>query len=106
MAEAATATEGKPEKLKVDKFADANITLLKFSGTIDEEFSGKKLAGTLTDVGSDDKFSRPAYAARSANARVGKQRSDAFGEARGNTIRRYRILSTNVRDDFIEFREG
>ncbi|MCC6996142.1 MAG: PDZ domain-containing protein [Deltaproteobacteria bacterium] len=47
MAEAAAATEGKPEKLKVDKFADGSITLLKFSGTIDEEFSGKKLAGTL-----------------------------------------------------------
>src|SRR5207253_6333935 len=47
MAEALAASEGKPEKLKVDKFADGSITLLKFAGTIDEEFSGKKLAGTL-----------------------------------------------------------
>lgn len=44
----ATAGSGAPEpKLKVDKFADGNITALKFAGTIDEQFSGKQLAANL-----------------------------------------------------------
>jgi anti-anti-sigma regulatory factor len=45
MAEAAVAI---PEpKLKIDKFSDGQITLLKFAGTVDEGFDGDKLAATL-----------------------------------------------------------
>jgi len=38
-------TEGK--KLTIEKFADGDITCLKFSGTIDEQFSGKAVAATV-----------------------------------------------------------
>jgi anti-anti-sigma regulatory factor len=38
-------TDGK--KLAIEKFADASITCLKFSGTIDEQFSGKAVAATV-----------------------------------------------------------
>lgn len=34
-------------KLKIDKFSDGPITCLKFAGTIDEDFEGKKLAGSI-----------------------------------------------------------
>ncbi len=44
----ASATPEEPEqKLKIDKFADGHHVCLKFSGTIDEDFDGKKLAGTV-----------------------------------------------------------
>ena len=36
-----------PPKLSIEKFADGGITCLKFSGTIDEAFEGKKIARTL-----------------------------------------------------------
>ncbi len=35
------------QKLKIDKFADGNIVCLKFEGSIDEDFEGKKLATTV-----------------------------------------------------------
>ncbi|HEY3356499.1 MAG TPA: hypothetical protein VGQ83_24825 [Polyangia bacterium] len=34
-------------KLSIEKFADNQITCLKFSGTIDEQFSGKAVASTI-----------------------------------------------------------
>jgi anti-anti-sigma regulatory factor len=34
-------------KLKIDKFADGQIVCLKFAGTVDEDFDGKKLAATV-----------------------------------------------------------
>jgi anti-anti-sigma regulatory factor len=36
--------EATAPKLTIEKFADANVTCLKFSGTIDEAFEGKKVA--------------------------------------------------------------
>jgi len=36
--------EASAPKLTIEKFADTNITCLKFSGTIDEAFEGKKVA--------------------------------------------------------------
>jgi anti-anti-sigma regulatory factor len=36
-----------PPKLTIEKFADGNISCLKFSGTIDESFEGKKIARSL-----------------------------------------------------------
>jgi anti-anti-sigma regulatory factor len=36
--------EAAPAKLQIEKFADNNITCLKFAGTIDEAFEGKKVA--------------------------------------------------------------
>jgi anti-anti-sigma regulatory factor len=43
-----TAVQGGAEpKLKIDKFAEGAVTCLKFTGTIDEQFDGKKLASTL-----------------------------------------------------------
>ena len=36
-----------PMKLSIDKFADGVIVCLRFSGTIDESFEGKKLAATV-----------------------------------------------------------
>jgi anti-anti-sigma regulatory factor len=38
---------GAEPKLKIDKFAEGGVTCLKFSGTVDEQFDGKKLAATL-----------------------------------------------------------
>ncbi len=38
---------GGESKLKIDKFADGAVTCLKLIGTIDEQFDGKKLAGSL-----------------------------------------------------------
>jgi anti-anti-sigma regulatory factor len=35
------------KKLSIEKFADNQITCLKFSGTIDEQFSGKAIAATI-----------------------------------------------------------
>jgi anti-anti-sigma regulatory factor len=37
-----------PAKLMVEKFADGTIACLKFTGTIDENFEGKKLGGTAS----------------------------------------------------------
>jgi len=37
-----------PAKLMVEKFADGVIACLKFTGTIDESFEGKKLGGTVS----------------------------------------------------------
>ena len=42
--QAPPATEPAAPKLTIEKFADAGITCLKFSGTIDESFDGKKSA--------------------------------------------------------------
>jgi len=66
MAEAAQkvdqAAEGE-QKLRVDKYADGSILCLKFSGTIDEDFDGKKLAAStkaktlLLDLGDIGKIS-------------------------------------------------
>lgn len=39
--------QGAEQKLKIDKFADGQIICLKFSGAIDEDFEGKKLAATV-----------------------------------------------------------
>lgn len=36
-----------PQKLAIDKFADGGIQCLRFSGTVDESFEGKKLAATI-----------------------------------------------------------
>ncbi len=49
MAEAAARemAGGSEPKLKIDKFADGPVTCLKFIGTIDEQFDGKKIAATL-----------------------------------------------------------
>ncbi|HEX4450211.1 MAG TPA: hypothetical protein VH143_05025 [Kofleriaceae bacterium] len=50
-------------KLSIEKFADGPITCLKFSGTIDESFDGKKLANSVDteslvlDVGGAKKIS-------------------------------------------------
>jgi anti-anti-sigma regulatory factor len=41
------ATQLPEPKLKIDKFAEGTVTCLKFIGTIDEQFEGKKLAATL-----------------------------------------------------------
>jgi anti-anti-sigma regulatory factor len=38
---------GQKPKLRVDKVSDGGITLLKLAGTIDEQFEGKKIAGTI-----------------------------------------------------------
>ena len=38
---------GSEPKLAIEKFADGPITCLRFSGTIDEAFDGKKLANTV-----------------------------------------------------------
>jgi anti-anti-sigma regulatory factor len=35
------------QKLKIDKFSDGPVTCLKFVGTIDEQFDGKKIASTV-----------------------------------------------------------
>jgi ABC-type transporter Mla MlaB component len=35
------------QKLKIDKFADGGIVCLKFAGSVDEDFDGKKLAATV-----------------------------------------------------------
>jgi anti-anti-sigma regulatory factor len=45
--QAATTTGGAEPKLKIDKFAEGAVMCLKFGGTIDEQFDGKKLAGTV-----------------------------------------------------------
>ena len=51
------------QKLTVEKFADGGIACLKFSGTIDESFDGKKLGGTakcdtlVLDLGGVKKIS-------------------------------------------------
>jgi anti-anti-sigma regulatory factor len=49
--EAAQQTGGSEQeqelKLKIDKFSDGPITCLKLAGTIDEDFEGKKLAGSI-----------------------------------------------------------
>ncbi|MBT8493932.1 MAG: STAS domain-containing protein [Deltaproteobacteria bacterium] len=51
------------EKLRIDKYADGSILCLKFCGTIDEDFDGKKLASTakaktlLLDLGEVNKIS-------------------------------------------------
>jgi anti-anti-sigma regulatory factor len=43
-----TAAQGGAEpKLKIDKFAEGAVMCLKFTGTIDEQFDGKKLSSTL-----------------------------------------------------------
>ena len=34
------------DKLRVDKYADGQILCLKFSGTVDEDFDGKRLAAS------------------------------------------------------------
>jgi hypothetical protein len=50
MEAAANATPGSstPEpKLKIDKFSEGSVTCLKFLGTVDEQFDGKKLAATV-----------------------------------------------------------
>jgi anti-anti-sigma regulatory factor len=39
--------ESAPPKLTIEKFADGGITCLKFSGTIDEGFDGKKLGRAM-----------------------------------------------------------
>ena len=39
-------TDAEGPKLAIEKFADAEIACLKFTGTIDESFEGKKLGGT------------------------------------------------------------
>ena len=55
--------DGVEEKLKVDKFADGGILCLKFTGTIDEDFDGKRLSGQskaktlLLDMGAVHKIS-------------------------------------------------
>lgn len=45
------AADGQPQaeaqKLSIDKFADGQIVCLKFSGTVDEDFDGKKLSSTV-----------------------------------------------------------
>ena len=46
-AQTASAGAAAEPKLRVEKFADGNITALKFSGMIDEQFSGKALAQSL-----------------------------------------------------------
>ncbi len=52
-----------PAKLMVEKFADGAIACLKFTGTIDESFEGKKLGGTaagdtlVLDLGGVKKIS-------------------------------------------------
>ena len=44
-------TDATPQKLTIEKFADGGIACLKFIGTIDESFEGKKLgASTAGDV--------------------------------------------------------
>jgi anti-anti-sigma regulatory factor len=50
-------------KLAIEKFSEGTITCLRFKGTIDEKFEGKKLAGTIKakklvlDLGQVDKIS-------------------------------------------------
>ena len=44
------AGQGQPEpqqKLKIDKFADGGTVCLKFAGSIDEDFDGKKTASSV-----------------------------------------------------------
>ena len=36
-----------PPKLTIEKFADGGIACLKFNGTIDESFEGKKIARSM-----------------------------------------------------------
>jgi len=56
-------TEPEGPKLAIEKFADAAIACLKFVGTIDESFDGKKLGGTtggdvlVLDLGGVKKIS-------------------------------------------------
>src|SRR6478752_5910392 len=38
---------GAKQKLRIDKFSDGGITCLKLAGTIDEQFDGKKIAGSF-----------------------------------------------------------
>ena len=51
------------QKLTVEKFADGGIACLRFSGTIDESFDGKKLGSTarcdtlVLDLGGVKKIS-------------------------------------------------
>ncbi len=40
-------TQPAEQKLAIDRFADGGIVCLKFTGTIDEDFDGKKTAGTV-----------------------------------------------------------
>ena len=59
----AAPAEGAPPKLTIEKFADGAIACLKFSGTIDESFEGKKLGATaagdvlVIDLGAVKKIS-------------------------------------------------
>src|SRR4051812_1600140 len=43
----AAAAAAAATKIAIDKFADGGIVCLRFSGTIDESFEGKKLAATI-----------------------------------------------------------
>ncbi len=45
--QASTSPEEQTQKLKIDKFSDGGIVCLKFAGTVDEDFEGKKLAATV-----------------------------------------------------------
>jgi len=47
MTEPALAGARAEPKLRIDKLVEGGITCLKFVGTIDEQFEGKKLAATL-----------------------------------------------------------
>ena len=42
-----TGTAPAPPKLTIEKFADGGVACLKFSGTIDESFEGKKIARSI-----------------------------------------------------------
>ena len=61
--DAAVAQDTPPPKLVIEKFADGRIACLKFVGTIDESFEGKKLGQSATgevlviDLGSVKKIS-------------------------------------------------
>ncbi|MEJ7598747.1 MAG: hypothetical protein WKG01_12635 [Kofleriaceae bacterium] len=61
--EAALAADPPPPKLVIEKFADGRIACLRFVGTIDESFEGKKLGQSATgdvlviDLGSVKKIS-------------------------------------------------
>ncbi|HEV7558951.1 MAG TPA: hypothetical protein VGO00_25940, partial [Kofleriaceae bacterium] len=47
--QAATPPEtGAPPKLTIERFADGGISCMRFAGTIDESFEGKKLASTVS----------------------------------------------------------
>ena len=45
--QAGVSAETPPAKLTIEKFADGGISCLKFSGTIDESFEGKKVARSI-----------------------------------------------------------